>query len=224
MTRKNTMLAALGALLLLILPMGEALAFDPGPREGKWDFTIQMRYVADQNLNGSGGSSADINDTLGWGFGIGYNFTNNFALAMDISWANPSYKATYTDSITNSPQSYYGSLYTSTVALNMTYYFTQGAIAPFVIGGIGSTFIDSNIPTGSSSSGCWYDPWYGYVCNTYQSTYSTSNLSYNAGLGLRWDLAPGFFLRGILAEQWIDTSEGTLEIPNFRLDIGFSFR
>jgi hypothetical protein len=223
MTRKYTMTAVLGALLLFILPLGEALAYDPGPREGKWDFTVQMRYMAGQTLNGEGGSSADINDTLGWGFGIGYNFTNNFALAMDISWANANYNGTYvTDA--GLAGSTYGTLYASTVALNMTYYLTKGAIAPFVMGGIGSTFIDTNIPIGAPSTGCWWDPWYGNICSTYQNTLSSSSFSYNAGLGLRWDLAPGFFLRGILAEQWVDTTNGTIEIPNFRFDIGFSFR
>ena len=223
MTRKISKSAVLGALLLSLLPLGEALAYDPGPREGKWDFTVQMRYMTGQTLNGEGGSSADINDTLGWGFGIGYNLTNNLALAMDISWANANYNGTIVGSGVTSGN-IYGTLYSSTVALNMTYYFTQGAIAPFVIGGIGSTFIDTNIPYGGTSSGCWYDPWYGQVCNTYQNTLSSSGFSYNAGLCLRWDLAPGFFLRGILAEQWVDTTNGTIEITNFRFDIGFSFR
>jgi hypothetical protein len=227
MTRKYTVTTVLGALLLFILPLGEALAYDPGPREGKWDFTVQMRYMNGQTIDGKNGSSADVNDTLGWGFGFGYNFTNNLALAMDISWANANYNAKYTAGTpppTGGTGSMYGTLYASTIALNMTYYFNKGAVAPFVIGGIGSTFIDSNIPNGAPSTGCWYDPWYGYICNTYQSTYSSTNFSYNAGLGLRWDVAPGFFLRGILADQWVDTSQGTLTIPTFRLDIGFSFR
>jgi opacity protein-like surface antigen len=223
MTRKYSILAVVGTLLLLILPMGEALAYDPGPREGKWDFTVQMRYMDGMNLNGTGDTSVDINSTLGWGFGIGYNLTNKLALAMDINWANANYNATYINNL-GAPGTYYGTMYASTIALNLTYYLTDGAIAPFVMGGIGSSFIDTNIPTGPSTGQCWYDPWWGYVCNSYQPTYSSSNFSYNAGLGLRWDLAPGFFLRGIFQEQWIDTSKATIEVPAVRLDIGFSFR
>ena len=223
MTRNQSIKTVLGALLLCVLPLGQALAYDPGPREGKWDFTVQMRYMDGQNLNTGDGTSADINSTLGWGFGFGYNFTNKLALAMDINWSNPNYKATYIDNLGN-PGTYSGTMYGSTVALNLTYYLTEGAISPFVMGGIGSTFIDTNIPNGLPTTGCWYDPWWGYICNGYQPTYSVSAFSYNAGIGLRADLAPGFFLRGILQEQWVDLSGGTLSTPAFRLDIGFSFR
>lgn len=223
MTRNQSMKAVLGALMLFILPLGEALAYDPGPREGKWDFTVQMRYADGQNVSGTNGSSADFNDTLGWGFGIGYNFTNKFALAMDINWANANYNGTYVTDPGGTIGNLYGTMYSSTVALNMTYYLTEGKIAPFVIGGLGSTFIDSNVPSGAPSSGCWWT-WYGYVCNTYQPTYSASAFSYNAGIGVRADLAPGFFLRGIAGRQWVDLSGGTLEVTVYRFDLGFSFR
>jgi len=223
MARKYSIPAISGAFLLFTLSIGEALAYDPPAREGQWNFTVQTRYIDGQSIDGKKGSTADVNDTLGWGIGVGYNLTDNLELGMDISWANANYKGTYVTD-TGSPGSLNGTMSTSSLALNASYYFTQGAVSPFIMGGIGSTFIDSNIPNGPPTTGCWYDPWWGYICNTYQSTYSTNNFSYNLGLGLRWDLAPGFYMRGIIGEMWIDADGGTADMTNYRVDFGFTFR
>jgi hypothetical protein len=223
MNGKYSILAIFGALLLFVVSMGNALAYNPPPRAGKWDFTVQTRYLDGQHIDGNGGSSADVNNTLGWGFGIGYNLTNNFELGMDIGWASANYRGTYVTD-TGTTGSLNGTMDTSTIALNFSYYFTKSAVSPFIMGGIGSTFIDSNIPNGPPSSGCWYDPLWGYMCNTYQPTYSTTNFTYNAGIGLRWDVAPGFYLRGIIGEQWVDGNSSTIDVTNYRIDFGFTFR
>ena len=223
MSRKYSILAIFGALVLFILSLGDAFAASPVQRAGKWEFTVQTRYLDGQHVDGDSGSSADVNNTLGWGFGIGYNLTNNFTLAMDIGWASANYRGTYVTD-TSATQTINGTMDTSTIALNLSYYFTRSAVSQFVMGGIGSIFIDSNIPSGLASTGCWYDSWWGYVCNSYQPIYSSTNFTYNAGLGLRWDAAPGFFMRGIIGEQWIDANGGNADVTNYRIDFGFTFR
>ena len=36
-------------------------------------------------------------------------------------------------------------------------------------------------------TGCWWDPWWGYICTEFYDTYSATNFSYGAGVGLRWN-------------------------------------
>jgi len=197
-------------------------------RKGKYEVTLQPRYNASKNIASGGGSSLDLDPAFGFGLGFGYNFTNNFALHLDGSWANADYKAkiTTTDSggVSTGTTSVNGTLTTTTVALNLSYYFLNRPLTPFLTGGIGWTWVDSNIPSGPPEGVCWWDPWYGYICTSYQNTYTKDYFSYNLGLGVRWDVYPGFFLRGSVGWQWLDLGKpGTTDFMGGRLDLGYTF-
>ncbi|MBP2683091.1 MAG: putative Lipoprotein [Deltaproteobacteria bacterium] len=230
MFRSRWLLVIAGALALLTVSTFAAAA-DPTSyrnREGRYEITLQPRYIASKTIDFGGGTSIDTDDDLGFGMGFGYNFTNKFALHADWSWASMNYNAKIntTDSAGNptGTTTASGTLDSSTLALNLSYYFLDGPLTPFVLGGIGWTWVDSNIPSGLPTGGCWWDPWYGYICTTYQETYAKDYFSYSLGLGGRWDVSPGFFLRGSVVWQWMDTGKaGTTDFPGGRLDIGFLF-
>jgi len=99
-----------------------------------------------------------------------------------------------------------------------------GNFTPFVTGGLGWTYIDTNIPAGLPESFCWYYPWYGSYCSTYVPTKSTTRFSYNAGLGLRLDVGKGVF-RGMVNSQWADFggSYGSSNFIQYRIDFGVKF-
>jgi len=97
-------------------------------------------------------------------------------------------------------------------------------LTPFVMGGVGWAFVDSNIPSGPPQGVCWWDPWYGYVCGYYQNTYTKDYFSYNLGIGARWDVVPDFFLRGSVGLQRVDLGRaGTTDFVGGRLDLGYMF-
>ena len=197
-------------------------------RRGRYEITLQPRYVASKDIGADGGSKLELDQALGFGLGFGYNFTNRFALHLDGSWARSDYQAKIatTDSAGNptGTTTVGGKLDTATVALNLSYYLLDGPVTPFLLGGIGWTFVDSNIPSGPPQGVCWWDPWYGYVCTAYQNTYTKSYFSYNLGLGARWDVFPGFFLRGSAGWQWMDLGRaGTTDFMGGRLDVGYMF-
>jgi hypothetical protein len=196
-------------------------------RAGNWEFMLEPQYVGSTTVDFAGGTKVDTSADLGFGFGFGYNFTDNLAMHMNTNWASMNYKATIATvdrntgaagSVTTS-----GYLDTGTVAFDMTGYLLKGPVTPFIMGGVGWTMVDSNISSGPSQDYCWYDPWYGYVCDSYQSTYAKDFFSYNAGVGIRWDVVPGFFLRGLVGMQWLDTDNGTVDTTGGRVDIGFMF-
>jgi outer membrane assembly lipoprotein YfiO len=197
-------------------------------RRGRYEITLQPRYVASKDIEADGGSRLELDPAFGIGLGFGYNFTNRLALHLDGSWARSDYRAEIatTNTVGNPTGTTKadGTLDTATVALDLSYYILDGPLTPFLTGGVGWTFVDSNIPSGPPQGVCWYDPWYGYVCTSYQNTYTNNYFSYNLGLGARWDVMSGFFLRGSVGWQWVDLGRaGTTDFMGGRFDLGYIF-
>ncbi len=194
-------------------------------RAERWEFTVQMRYLDAETLGFTSGSELDVNSDIGWGFGFGYNFNEHLAMGFDFGWNSPSYDATIASADTPGVFSQAsGELSTSSIHFNLLYNFIAGPITPFIAGGIGSTYVDSNVAYGLPSTGCWYDPYWGYYCDTYQATYSDSRFSYNASVGLRWDVARDAFLRASIGTHWIDMkNSSTQEFTTGRFEIGFMY-
>ena len=107
--------------------------------------------------------------------------------------------------------------------LNLTYHFLDGAFTPFATAGIGVASVDSNVPNGSVEGGCWWDPWWGYVCYSNWETYTSSELAYSLGLGFRWDINTAVFARGAYSVEYIDLDSGSLDFGTFIFELGLMF-
>jgi opacity protein-like surface antigen len=227
MRRLSSLLSAIvlamlmGSLALPSPAQAQASMGTPANRAGTWEFQLPISYTESWTVDGEGGSRAEVNSDFGMGIGFGYNFNDHFQLSGLFGWKSRSYDATIanTDGTT---QRAAGTLNSSTLALNATYFFMPTGLTPYVSAGIGSTFMDSNIPTGQGSTACWWDPWWGYICNTYTPTLTETALSYTAGLGVRWDLTPVISLQAGYNRMWIDASKSTPEFDSWVL--GFVFR
>ena len=185
---------------------------------GSLEFSVPLNYTSSSTINGQNGSSAEINSALNMGFGMGYNVNDNFQVNGVFSWAQRNYAAKNTGNVTGD---YNGTLYTSTLQLNAVYYFMAGDFTPFVQGGFGTTYVDSGIPNGGSSSSCYWDPYWGYVCGTYQPTKTSTNISYSGGLGARMDINRQFAMQGSINKFYIDSASK----PSFNIfRVDFIFR
>jgi opacity protein-like surface antigen len=218
---------ALVTILIAVLGItGTAQADTYRSRAERWEFTVQMRYLDAQSIQFTGGSELDVNSDIGWGFGFGYNFNDHLALSLDIGWNSPNYDATIVSADTPPAADRRASseLSTSSMHLNLHYNFIAGPITPFVTAGIGTTFVDSNLAYGPPSSSCWWDPYWGYYCSTYQPTYSDTRFSYGGSVGIRWDLARDAFLRASIGTYWIDMkNSGDQDFATGRLEFGFMY-
>jgi len=209
----------------LYVPVAEAQGFTtvrPGGRGGTWDFFMPLSYSESATINGQGGSSVDLNADWGFGFGFGYNFNDHLQLNGLMAWSSRSYDAkVITD--TGATQRYSNYLDISTLSLNGVYYMLNGDITPFVSAGVGITYVDTNIQDGPASGACWYDPWWGYVCSSYVETKTENDISYNAGVGVRFDVNRQFGLQAGYYKTWIDISKasGTPDFDIWRLDFIF---
>lgn len=210
------------ALLLVMTAAGIAQAGEMATmREGHWDFTVQTRYVGDQTFENDGGASLQLNDDLGWGFGFSYYVSDQLSVGFLWGWRGLNYTATVArdDAVFDTYSNWMDS---STLALPVEYILTRGKFAPYVNGSLGWTFIDSNIVSDYYGGGCYWDPWYGYICYDSYDTYSTEAFTYSLGAGVRMELSPTVYLRIGYEKGWMDVSS-TADMDIFRVDLGSLF-
>jgi hypothetical protein len=191
-------------------------------RGGKSEFYIAPVFTDGKSYNFEGGSNARTDTGFGLTFGYAFNFDQKKSLGIEFVWADQDYRANIVGDNGNTV-SVNGSLETWTVRFLGTYNFMEGNFTPFVTGGLGWTYLDTNIPTGLPQNVCWYYPWYGY-CTSYVPTATTTKFSYNAGAGLRFELGRGF-VRGMINQQYMDFGGGygSGSVTQYRIDFGTKF-
>jgi opacity protein-like surface antigen len=197
------------------------------PRNGTGEFMLRLSHAGSESLNGDNGSSVDIDSQTGFGLSYGLNFTNKLNLRADIDWLEPRYNLTLVpDDASRNPVTVNHRLTAFTLRANGTYHFLEGPLTPYVEGGLGWTDIDSNIASGPPVTGCYWHPWFGYICDRYYRTYGDDGLSYNLGIGVRLDTFDGLFMRAGYTREWVNigTTGDDLEIDAFRFDVGYRFR
>ena len=213
-----TRLTVFGVALSLF--SAQAVAADASARAEKWEIFLAPMWMDDMKVDGDHGSSADLNGRSALGLGFAYNINNHFEVGMLFNASSGSYSATVVKD-DGTRQSYNGTMYSSSVLLGGTYNFLEGPLTPYVGADIGSTYIDSNIPTGNTIGGCWWDPWWGYVCSQYPETYTSTNFSYGFDLGVRYDLEKVYFKAGV-GKNYIDASNA-FDVTLYSLIFGFKF-
>jgi len=216
-------LTGLAIALLLLSSFASAQAVRD--RAGTWEFGLQVVATSSETLSGEEGSGLSVGSDTGWGISGGYNFTNRLAILGDWTWRKPSYDATFLVEDTGELETISHSLNMNTLNFKGVFYFTEGALAPFVEAGLGWTHLDSNVVDGPPTTGCWWDPWWGYICRDFFSTYSDTRTSYSAAAGLRWDLRNGMTMRGSYGLLEVDTSSSTEDasMETIKLDLLWRF-
>ncbi len=78
--------------------------------------------------------------------------------------------------------------------------------------------------TWEGKTGCFWYPWWGYICGPVVPTTSSTDFNYGVGAGIRWDVNRQFFLKGGVDQHRVDfSSSGTPEFTVWRLDFGSRF-
>ncbi|MEX1311904.1 MAG: outer membrane beta-barrel protein [Candidatus Sulfomarinibacteraceae bacterium] len=215
-------MAAVAAVALTVI-VG-ATAAEAQDREGRWELGLAALYQFGTDLDFDGGSSISTDGDFGFVFDGGYNLTDNFAVNFGLQWAGIGYKGTVIDEDGESV-GIRGSYDSFALFSNAVYYFGSSALAPYVGAGIGYTWIDTKIPSGPPITGCWWDPWYGYVCYTSYPTEVRSAFSYQALLGVRYDFGYNTYVRFAYTSQWISLSSanGTPRFDVLSAEFGWIF-
>ena len=215
---------------LLVLFLGLACALpalaQSSQRARHGEFYLGPLFIDGKSYSFEGGSTARTDTGTGIEFGYAYNFNQRFSAGIEFGWANQDYSANVNPGPGNPNLQgrINGTIESSTLRFLGTWNILEGNFTPFVTGGFGWTYIDTNIPSGLPESFCWYYPWWGQYCGTYVPTHDTTKFSYNVGAGLRLDVGKGVF-RFLVNSQWVNFggSYGSADTLQYRVDFGFKF-
>jgi len=195
-----------------------------GSRDTRFETSVILAMQTGMDETSEGDSALEIDSTAGWGINIGWNWTAKWNFSYRFLMTKPGYLATL---ILEDPDALPvvldNKLSKTSHQLNATYNFRDKPLTPFVSAGIGWTKLDSNIPTGGADVGCWWDPWWGYICFGEWQTYDTSEFTYNLGLGLRWDINNAIFTRAAYSREFLKVDNGTLNFDMAILELGLMF-
>jgi opacity protein-like surface antigen len=199
-----------------------------GDRARTWDIYGGLRFQQSESVSFDGGSKVDVDSGVGFTFGGGYNLSDKLLVGGELSWGRVDYDGSVAsgDDPPGDPLRIDGEFDTFGLNAYATWHFLSGPLTPYVTGNLGYSWVDTNIATGPPVTGCWWDPWFGYICDTFVDTKTENGFSYGLGAGLRWEFTRGWFGRLGYDLRWVDLSSSTSGTPSFgsvRIDIGSRF-
>lgn len=182
-----------------------------GGHLGDWEFRIGPVFQESKNVSFNGGSNADIDSTTGVKIGAGYYVTDQLIIGGNFSYGQSSFNGTVRSGTPGlSGQIENGHVDFSTMMFDATYTLPlQGAIKPFAKAGLGWNWINTNIASGPPQTGCWWDPWWGYICSGYQPTHGASSFAYQVGAGVQINFNRAFAVDLDYQWTWIDLNNAS---------------
>jgi opacity protein-like surface antigen len=194
-------------------------------RDTGWEFGGEIIYQDSAEFTGDNDSSASLDSDVGVALTFGYRFNPKLELTFGVDWNNIDYDAHLVPEnpplgITSVDVSAEIETFTPKVGVNFN--FIDGPISPYASAVIGYSFIDTNIPDGPPTTGCWWDPWYGQICGTWQPTRSTEEFMYGLGLGVRWDVSDMWSMRFGYEKRWVDAN-GSPDFDQFKLGVSVMY-
>jgi outer membrane receptor protein involved in Fe transport len=225
MNRRNG-IAPVVAAAALVLGLAAPAAFAQ-ERAQTAEFGLQLVDMDGGTVDGTHGTQLNFDSDLAWGITGGYNITERLYVGGEWNWASPDYVLRRTPDVGGSLIPLVNAQAdVSTLLFKAAFNFIEGPLTPYVEVGAGWTTTDSNVVIpGSGSSGCWWDPWWGYVCSSWYDTYSDTRSTWTYAVGFRWDLSDSIALRASYGERNVDTNYALddITIDDLRFELAWKF-
>jgi len=219
---RNTIIA----LVLAALPVVAVAQNDTYRRPGTWEWSVTGVFQESKTAGGDGGSSLSMDSALGLGFGFSYYLNKKLSVGGDFEFLRPDYDAVLVDdtgvqddlAISHTMSQFNG-------RFKATYNLLDSRFTPFVEAGLGWSYFDSNVSDGDPIIGCWWHPFWGYICDGFYNTYSETLFSYGAGAGLRYEFVGGSFIKASYNVWELDGLGSNVDpaLGAGRLEFGWSF-
>ena len=148
-----------------------------------------MAQAGSADIDFKGGTTAEIESGLGFNLGVGYHFTDRLRFGSTFTFDQKDYTADVASADPGVTYPIKGDLDTMSLMLDVAYTFLTGPVTPYVVGGVGWAWVDTNVATEPPEIGCWWHPWWGYICTSWQDTKTADGLAYEVGVGMRYDFS-----------------------------------
>jgi opacity protein-like surface antigen len=211
------------AMLVIAIP---CMSSAQTQRAGNWETSISAVFQDSVSVDGENGSGLEMKSNTGFGINVALNINPHFSVGGDFEWLNPRYDLTLVDDTgVNDDIVINHKLSQINTRFKGTWNLIDGPFTPYVEAGLGWSYIDSNVADGPPSTGCYWHPWWGQICNSYYSTFDDWVFSYGAGVGLRYELRGGTFLKASYNYWELDGmgESGDSGLTSARLEIGWIF-
>jgi opacity protein-like surface antigen len=195
-----------------------------GSRDGRFEASVILAFQTGLDASYDGGSELSIDSTAGWGVSFAWNWTDKWNVSYRLISTSPNYTALVVPEDPNIlPQVIEHKLSKFSHQVNMTYNFSRKAFTPFVSGGIGYGKLDSNVPSAPPQTGCWWDPWWGYICVSDWRTYTSSGFTYSIGAGVRWDINNAIYTKASYVREFMNVDNGSINFDTAIFELGMMF-
>ena len=176
------------ATLLVLMAGTMVTAIADGDRAERWEYSFSIDHASKKSLEFANGDNIDLDPKLIWGLGFGYNINNYLSADFLFSYSKSSYDATYE----GKPYTSTTDMHSTYTMMGMTYNIIDAPFTPFVSAKVGMAFVNSGI-SDDSPPDCDQTLIYS---SCYESTHTTTELSYSAMVGLRYDFKSQVFVKG----------------------------
>ena len=190
-------------------------------RYAQWEVGLTGAWQNSQSEEFENGESLEIDSGSGWGFNIGYNWNAHINFQYKFTTIKPKYTAVIVPE-EGDPLNLDNKLTKNSNQVNVTWNILARKITPFVQAGIGWTKLDSNILSVPPVTGCWWGPWWGYVCSTTWIPIAERVCR------TTWDSACGgisarhWFVKAQYNREWV-TTDNKLDFDTVQADFGYRF-
>jgi outer membrane protein assembly factor BamD len=191
-------------------PSGRGWDFGGAPQQaGRWEALGGITYSGTTDIDFEGGTTAEVKNSFGFLAGGAYNFTDRLRLGGSLRYDSKDYDANVVGDAPGEVYAVSGSMDTMSVMVDAAYTFMTGPVKPYLVGGVGWAWVDTNIATDPPEIGCWWHPWWGYVCTSWQDTRTVDGLAYEVGIGMRYDFSNALAADAAYRMRWMDFENAT---------------
>ncbi len=201
-------IAVLGAAVLQMhaqIPM----ATEWFPRTGKVEVYGIGQYLHSDDITFDGPFGQDVkvkmDDTGLGGFGIAWHFSDFFSMHGDFMFGGATFSGdlpTETGGTIHIKQD----AFIQTGRFNIDYNIINRRITPFVTAGIGYQYLETELTHVPPSTVCWWDPWWGWICESGHPYAWETDFTWNVGAGFRWNITDNLFVKATGGANWLEYS------------------
>lgn len=172
------------------------------------EFTIGLPHLQAETTTFDGGTVVSTDSSTGLGFSFDWHFGERWSAGATVAMHDIDYVADI--AVAGSPlgspgETVRNGLDTQSVLGHVKRYFGDWRrVAPYGTAALGWVSVDTNIAAGPPVGRCWFDPWWGFVCDSFQPTRTTTELGTRLGVGVRWEFSRRVFLDASVGREWID--------------------